>query len=274
MALNINKGGVRLARETGLHVTTVCKLQQDGMLPDEIRAHARELFAKRMAGKDPRWPGKIPQALFGVDKAAGRGKQKAAAAPAPAAPMAAPAPASAPVAAPRAATPAPAPGTVAHMRARNGLLAAARAAASKMTLPFKVTKANANVDADTDADADSDIDADSSTTDYSYGDTGDDDVVNGIVESHVAADRRKAVALADERELKVAQIRGDLVPVVTVNAWFGRQIIECRDGMLKIPSELRDRLAAETDPVRIEDMLLRSITQVLDRLRQMEGVAV
>lgn len=85
------------------------------------------------------------------------------------------------------------------------------------------------------------------------------------------AQLRKEAALANLRELEYAQKRGQLVPVVMVNAWFSDVIIRARDGLLRLPAELRDRVAAETDPVEVEKMLYEKISEVLRRLRTMDG---
>lgn len=86
---------------------------------------------------------------------------------------------------------------------------------------------------------------------------------DGEPENYTAAELRKLIALADERELKVQILRGSVAPVSELNVWYGAQIVKVRGDLLQIPKELRDQLAGETDPNRIEEMLDIEIRRVL-----------
>lgn len=91
---------------------------------------------------------------------------------------------------------------------------------------------------------------------------------NGI-ETEASADRRKAIALANERELTVAQKRKELLPVRELNTWFAGCIVACRNTLLRIGPEHRDRLAAETDPVKCEEMIDAEVRRALAMLKEM-----
>lgn len=91
---------------------------------------------------------------------------------------------------------------------------------------------------------------------------------NGI-ETEGSADRRKAIALANERELTVAQKRKELMPVREVNAWFAGCIVGARNVLLRIGPELRDRLAAETDPVQCEALVDAEVRRALTFMKDM-----
>lgn len=85
-------------------------------------------------------------------------------------------------------------------------------------------------------------------------------------ESYLAAQRRKEIALANERELRVAVMRKDLVPKVEMEQWLSKVAVTARDEFLKVGPELRDQLAACTDPLKCEVMVTDVIRQALDKL--------
>jgi hypothetical protein len=86
-------------------------------------------------------------------------------------------------------------------------------------------------------------------------------------ESFYQARERKEIALADEKEFRVRQMQQELVPVVQMNAWMSGNILKARDIGLRIGPELRDRLAAETDPVECERMVAAEVERMLEALR-------
>lgn len=86
-------------------------------------------------------------------------------------------------------------------------------------------------------------------------------------ENFYHARERKEIALANEKEFRVAQLRGELAPVVQVNAWVSGCIVKARDVFLRIGPELRDRLAAESDPVACERMVVAEVERGLEALR-------
>lgn len=93
-------------------------------------------------------------------------------------------------------------------------------------------------------------------------------------ETIARAQLRKEIALANNRELEYFQKRQLLVPVAHVNRWFGGVIIQARDALLRLPAELRDRIAAETDPIECERVIREKLVEVLKRLRTMDGAGV
>lgn len=90
------------------------------------------------------------------------------------------------------------------------------------------------------------------------------------IEVLAEAQRRKETALADKAELDVLQRRGELVPLATVNAWFAGAVVKARDILLRIGPELRDRLAVETDPIRVEAMVVEEVVRALSMLKELE----
>lgn len=89
------------------------------------------------------------------------------------------------------------------------------------------------------------------------------------LENRQAAELRKIIAQANEREVKVAQLRGALVPVAQMNFWFGGCIRRHVDRVFRIPGEYKDRLAVCDDPVECERMLREELEAAFRELREM-----
>ena len=92
-------------------------------------------------------------------------------------------------------------------------------------------------------------------------------------ESFAEAARRKEVALADLRETELAVLRGELVNVAEVNAFVSGMIVRARDIFVRMPVELCDRIAAESSPIRIRELIEAEITRALLQLSQFKGGA-
>jgi len=76
------------------------------------------------------------------------------------------------------------------------------------------------------------------------------------------------VAIADLRELEVAQKRGELLPASEVNAFISGMIIRARDILLRIAPELRDRLATCSDAVECERLIDDEVRRALRELAE------
>jgi hypothetical protein len=86
-----------------------------------------------------------------------------------------------------------------------------------------------------------------------------------------AAQCRKENALAVLRELEVATRMGELIPRYQVTGFLSRGLVAFRDALLRLPGELSDRLAAETSPAVVHDILdgrLRDALQGFARLKE------
>lgn len=92
---------------------------------------------------------------------------------------------------------------------------------------------------------------------------------------------RKEIALADQRELELKIRREEMVSRDQMRQVIGATIISAKDVLLKIAPELKDRLAAESDPARIEalvqgeiEVALRTLAALMRQLaRSSEEVA-
>ncbi len=82
-----------------------------------------------------------------------------------------------------------------------------------------------------------------------------------------AAKNRKEVALADKHELDLAERRRELIDRQAVGLYFSGMLTRARDSLLRIPGELRDRLAASSNPIECEKLVRKEITQALAVLR-------
>jgi len=74
---------------------------------------------------------------------------------------------------------------------------------------------------------------------------------------------RRARALAIKEELEIQRLRSGLVPRVYVREWATRFLASGQEVLLKGPSKLRDALAAEKDPVRVNEILGRWMERTL-----------
>ena len=85
--------------------------------------------------------------------------------------------------------------------------------------------------------------------------------------------RRKEIAVANKHELDYQTKKGSQVSVTEVNAFVAGMIIEARDILLRVPGELRDRLAKESDPANVEAMLQVEVDRILGRLSEFQNAA-
>ena len=98
------------------------------------------------------------------------------------------------------------------------------------------------------------------------------DQTQQTVEDLAAAQLRKESALASLREEELKQKRGELAPLIMVNAYICGMIVKARDILMRIAPELRDWLAATSDPVEIEKRLDAEIRRALGELKEMNTI--
>ena len=104
------------------------------------------------------------------------------------------------------------------------------------------------------------------------------DVVNGHANGHAAngqwsyaaAQAAKEGALCELRQLELMEKRRELIPVSYVRTWASRFLVEGRDILLNGLGELQDRLASESDPVKIGEILRFWTDQAMARFLQTE----
>jgi hypothetical protein len=97
-----------------------------------------------------------------------------------------------------------------------------------------------------------------------------DEPTSFTIADKIQAEIRKERALASKHELELAAKRGEYVPVVTVNEWFGNVIVKARDRLMRIPAEVAERVVtmeAEDAAKLIED----EIVQALGMLATLDG---
>ena len=94
---------------------------------------------------------------------------------------------------------------------------------------------------------------------------------HGDDESYNEALRREKIAAANIREIQEEKQRGELVPIVHVNAWFAGVVVKVREMGLRIGPELADRLALTTEPGKCAEMVSVEVRRMLGVLRNMDG---
>jgi hypothetical protein len=83
----------------------------------------------------------------------------------------------------------------------------------------------------------------------------------------------KAKADREYFEAKRAEMRfraeaGELVPLNEVNQYVSGMIMRAKDIFMRMPRELRDRLAQEVDPIKCQRMLEKEVTRGLSTLAE------
>jgi hypothetical protein len=99
----------------------------------------------------------------------------------------------------------------------------------------------------------------------------DTHVLNGYGNlSFAAAQTAKENALAELRQLEVLEKKGELIPKNYVRHWGLNFLIQGRQILEWGPTEMRDELAAESDPVKCEAIVRRRDERVLDAFYRLE----
>jgi hypothetical protein len=92
------------------------------------------------------------------------------------------------------------------------------------------------------------------------------------VEALEDAKLRRAKALAEHQELENMLRRGELMPVSYVRKWASRFLIDGRDEMLRMGSELGDMLVAESDPVKCRAIIRTGMERALAKFEQLNTI--
>lgn len=79
---------------------------------------------------------------------------------------------------------------------------------------------------------------------------------------------RREQAEADLAELKLGELRQQLVRVDDVRTAHARRLVGLREALLQLPSRLSALLAAEADPARVHELLATEIHQTLEQAAQ------
>jgi hypothetical protein len=91
-------------------------------------------------------------------------------------------------------------------------------------------------------------------------------------ESRNAAELRKITAQADAYELENLRARGDLIPRAKVELWGVGYLVRARELLEQFPGMVRDRLAVESDPVKVEAILRAEAERVMRALSKLAEV--
>jgi hypothetical protein len=88
--------------------------------------------------------------------------------------------------------------------------------------------------------------------------------------SYAAAQAAKERALAELRQIEVLQKKGELTPTSYFKHWASNFLIQGREILQWGPKEMRDELAAESDPFQCEAIVSRWLERVMERFYQLE----
>jgi len=94
--------------------------------------------------------------------------------------------------------------------------------------------------------------------------------IQKIADSLAEIRLRKETALTIATEIANEQKRGELVPVAWVRSWCSEAIKTFSGFVTRLPTELRDRLAAESDPFAVESMLANELHHALEILSRLQ----
>jgi len=86
--------------------------------------------------------------------------------------------------------------------------------------------------------------------------------------SYSEAVRQREWIRFEKEKLNLEKQRLSLVELTPVNAYVAGMIMQAREELTRIPMELRDKLAQETDAIKCQDMLLDRIDQTLKKMSE------
>ena len=92
--------------------------------------------------------------------------------------------------------------------------------------------------------------------------------------SYSEAQRQREWIRVEKEKLNLEKQRLSLVELMPVNAYVAGMIMQAREELIRIPLELRDKLAQETDPIKCQEMLLDRIDQTLEKMSEFKPLPV
>jgi hypothetical protein len=88
--------------------------------------------------------------------------------------------------------------------------------------------------------------------------------------SYAGAQAEKERWAAALRKLEFQERTGEVVPVSYIRHWGANFLIAAKDEMLKMPGELQDVLAAESDPLKVAAILRLWVERVMDKYYRLD----
>jgi hypothetical protein len=92
------------------------------------------------------------------------------------------------------------------------------------------------------------------------------------VVTFAAAQAEREIWTAKLKQLDYQERSGELVPMTYVRHWASRFLLEARDLWTRGPSELRDQLASESDPLACERIVNAFCQRVVSALYRLERI--
>ena len=87
-------------------------------------------------------------------------------------------------------------------------------------------------------------------------------------QSQAEAARQREWIRVERERLNLEKLRLSLVDITPVNAYVAGMILKAREELSRLPIELRDSLAQETDPIECQKMLSDRIDQILAKMAE------
>jgi hypothetical protein len=86
--------------------------------------------------------------------------------------------------------------------------------------------------------------------------------------SYLAAKTQREYVRLKLDDLELARKRGELAPVGEINAWVSGMIIRARDILLRMPGDLKDRMAQQTNAHECEALMMQEVHRPLNELAE------
>jgi len=69
-------------------------------------------------------------------------------------------------------------------------------------------------------------------------------------------------------EPRLRRIKGELAPIGEINAFVAGMIVKARDTLLRMPADLKDRIAQQTNPHECEALMMAEVHRALHELAE------
>jgi hypothetical protein len=95
---------------------------------------------------------------------------------------------------------------------------------------------------------------------------------NGANRTFAEAQRRREWLRVKRDELALARERSELAPIGEINAWVAGMIIRAKEILMRMPGELKDRLAQQSNPHECERLMMGEVLRALNELAEFRPV--
>jgi hypothetical protein len=86
--------------------------------------------------------------------------------------------------------------------------------------------------------------------------------------TYLAAKTQREYVRLKLDDLDLQRKRGELAPIGEINAWVSSMIVKARDILLRMPADLKDRMAQQADPHECERLMAQEVRRALNELAE------